>query len=164
MRSISLFILSSLITLSTVFASVIPETSDLTTKTLTNSQRFKRGLPPNAPLKRYNATTKYEKSAQITQVYLQAAPLAPPVTKRGVVKQELERDDTPVTELSWVHFDPSTYKFVLVTDEVLACPFQILGEGTNQPVAFSPVDGTTSYLCTSTASSTYGSMDTSPFT
>ncbi|EIW69417.1 hypothetical protein TREMEDRAFT_62283 [Tremella mesenterica DSM 1558] len=164
MRFVSFVFLSIFITLSTVSASSTSEITDLTTKSLTNSERFKRGLPPNVPMRRYNATTTRNhlarRSAQTTPVYLRATPLAPPISNRRTVKvSEMERDDTPVTGISWVQFDSSIYRFILHVH------FRYIHtDGTNQQVTFFPEDGTTSYICAATASSTYGSMDTSPFT
>ncbi|RXK42379.1 hypothetical protein M231_00369 [Tremella mesenterica] len=101
-------------------------------KVNTNSQRLQRGLPPRAPVRRYNATsTRHAPARRSAPVvgYMQASPVS--ASKRNFP----ERAGTPYDTISYVGYDSTKGWLQLSTDPTSAASFHFTnGAGTEQDV------------------------------
>ncbi|RXK42370.1 hypothetical protein M231_00360 [Tremella mesenterica] len=79
----------------------LPKEFSRSTRTETNADRFRRGLPPKVPNRRYNATlaraAPAKRSGVTTAGYLQATPVAGTTRKRA-------GEGTPYGSTSWVSY------------------------------------------------------------
>ncbi|EIW68317.1 hypothetical protein M231_00362 [Tremella mesenterica] len=95
----------------------------------TNAERFRRGLPPKSPLRRFNTTQPRNlarRSAAATQsVMLVASP-------DTSVKRSLSKRDTPHDSVSQLYFDGSNALFALST--TTETKLYVVGSGTDQIV------------------------------
>ncbi|EIW68310.1 hypothetical protein M231_00371 [Tremella mesenterica] len=123
------------------FLSFFQAVTALPASELTNAERFKRGLGPKVPSRRFNATATGQplskRSVGPSKLYLQASPASAP-PKRSLDRREA----TPHNTESFVYYDDSNGVFALTINPGLAVSFKVQGSGSNQ-VILTPIDGTT---------------------